>query len=110
MRAGSLIHRVEIQKSVKGARDAHGVKKKTWSVVETIRVGFVPMGGKEAEVARQTTPTLTHVANARYTANLSPSRRLHKLDDGRLFNIEAVLSVNERNREMEVHLKETVEE
>lgn len=107
MRAGSLRHRVELQEPVDSARDAYGSKKPTWNTVfSNIPMEIRPISGKEAEVVRQTHPNVTHFGRVRYSPEFTSLRRLKEGD--RIFEIEAVLNLGERNREMRLELKEAV--
>lgn len=104
MQAGRLRHRVTIQNAVE-ARNAYGEAIKTWSTVATVYASVEPIRGREMFDAEQVQSEVTHRVRLRYRPGLTSQMRL--LFNGRMFEIQTVINVNERNREVQLMCKET---
>lgn len=106
MRAGRLRHRLVI-KSLTETRDADGAISTVWTTtVATIWGRVEPLTGREfSEVAASGAET-THKIRIRHFAGLTRKHRL--LFGSRVFAIESVMDVDERDREMIVMCKEEV--
>lgn len=104
MQAGRLRHRVIIQSAVE-ARNAYGEAIKTWSTVATVYASVEPIRGREMFDAEQVQSEVTHRVRLRYRPGLTSQMRL--LFNARTFEVQTVINVNERNREVQLMCKET---
>lgn len=101
MRAGGLKHRIDIQSPVNGV-DAHGGNTRTWTDFQkdypakrrnlsgTEKRATSAGGGEYAEARVEW--------ELRYLPGLNETMRI--LHDGKVFNIRAVLDIEERHRTM----------
>lgn len=99
MRAGQLKNKVEIQLA-SSTTDNYGEtanKDIDWSTVAVRSVGIEPLSGREATAAKQINPMVTHTIRLRYYSGLSSQHRFKWGD--RIFSIDSVLNVMEKNRE-----------
>jgi SPP1 family predicted phage head-tail adaptor len=103
--AGRLRHRVTIQAPpVEGARDPYGVAPRAdWTDVATIWAEVRPLRGKEAAVvAQQVAASVTHQVRVRYIDGRAITPRHQLLFEGRILNVNAVIDVEERKRELHI--------
>ncbi len=96
MRAGLLKHRVALEK--KSTTTIRGVTTEAWGTEQVLWAQIEPLTGRELERARMVVANATHKVTMRYWPGISSRDRL--VFDNRTFNIEAVLNVDERNREL----------
>ena len=105
MRAGRLRHRVAIQDATE-TRDAHGGVSRAWSTSATVWASVEPLQGRELWLAQQVQAQATVRVRMRYRSGLDSTMRLQLLDgDGnaeKTYNIEAVMDLGERGRELEI--------
>lgn len=107
MEAGKLRHRVTIQQATDG-RDAVGGATLTWSTFQAnFPVAIIPRSGREAEFGGRVSANVSHRIEGRYITGVTPKMRIVKGD--RVFNIESILNVDERNREMHFYCKEVTD-
>lgn len=105
MQAGKLRHRVTIQeKSV--TRDSFGAEVITWVDFAEVWGSVEPLRGREFIEGRQMTASVDHRVRIRQRAGISPEMRVSYA--GRVFEIRAVLHVNEAQREMHLMCQEIV--
>jgi len=99
VRAGELRHRVTIQqKSV--VRDSYGEEDVTWTNVATVWGSVEPLQGREFIEAKQTQAEITTRIRIRYRSSISPEMRV--VWDGHIYDIEAVIDVGGRKRELQL--------
>jgi len=103
MRAGLLRHQVTIQTRT-DIRDGKGTAVETWSDVTTVWGSIEPLQGKEYYDAHRENADITHRARIRYRPGVTRENRL--LYGSRIFDIEAVLNPDERNRELTLLCRE----
>lgn len=103
---GLLRHRVEIQEANE-TQDNSGFPVPSWPAVFTNVKAFVePLSGTELFEARQLHAEVTHRITARYLAGITPK---HRIQWGtRVFDILAVLNLEERSLLLEIMAKERV--
>lgn len=92
---GKLRHRLEIQEGAT-SRNTYGEDTPAWSTVATRFASIEPLTGREAWLAKQVSPDVTHQVTMRHYDGLTPK---HRLQFGtRLFEIESVRNVDELKR------------
>ena len=97
MRAGRLRHRVTIERNTNSTPNDNGQVKPNWQTVYTRWAAIRPLRGKEYEEAHQMKAIETHEITLRYV----PITRKDRIRYGsRIFNIESVINVGERNKEL----------
>ena len=105
MRAGELRHRVTIQqKSV--TRNTFGEEVVTWQDVATVWAAIEPLRGREFFESQQVNAEVTTRIRIRYRPGITPTMRV--VFGNRVFDIQAVINVDERNRELHLMCREEV--
>ncbi len=102
MQAGQLSHSIVLQRRDL-QRDSHGAQVATWSDVAQLRAAITPLTGREVLAAQAFSAQLTHQIVVRYTRCLSDPLELPKLRilfGQRVFNIQAAINDEERNRQI----------
>lgn len=97
--------RIEVQ-SRTTTQNAYGEPVATWSTLATVWARVEPLSGRELWQAAQVRPDVSHKVTMRHYPGLSPKHRL-KLGS-RIFNIDSVLNIEERERLHQVLCKEEV--
>jgi SPP1 family predicted phage head-tail adaptor len=105
LRSGLLRHRLTIEEATDVIGDRGGVSE-TWSTVAQVAASIAPIGGSERFISQQRFPDVSHEIAIRYRAGITPKMRL--TFGARVFDILAVLNVDERNREMRIMAREVV--
>jgi len=105
IRAGELRHRVTIQqKSV--TRNTFGEEIVTWQDVATVWAAIEPLRGREFFESQQVNAEVTTRIRIRYRPGITPTMRV--VYGSRIFDIQAVINVEERNRELHLMCREEV--
>lgn len=107
MRAGLLRHRVTIERAT-AAQDAYGQSIKTWTTAGKRWASIQPVNANERMFARKANEVVSHILQLRWDSDLGVSPTDRVSFDGRTFQIEAVLNLDERRRIMELHCQEVV--
>jgi SPP1 family predicted phage head-tail adaptor len=102
---GKLKHYVNLQSST-NAIDDYGEENKTWSTDESIFAQIQPLRGSELLEYQQINAELTHRIIIRYTSNATPAKRI--LFGSRIFDINVVRNIDEKNEMQELLCKEKV--
>ena len=97
MRAGTLRHRVTIQRD-DGVVGSRGQRVPDWTDVEIVSASIETLNGNEAELAHQLVPTAMHKITVRWNCNVTTRRRFKF--GSRIFHIGHVENVEERNVQM----------
>lgn len=105
MRAGRLRHEITIQEPT-ATQNAVGEETLSWSDYATVRASVEPMSGREYWNSKQVQSEITHEIRIRYYPGVTSEMRVSW--GNRVFEIESVINVNERNREMILMCKEAV--
>jgi SPP1 family predicted phage head-tail adaptor len=92
--AGELRHQVVLQDR-SPAQDSFGGQLQVWTDHITARAAVKPLTGRELEVAQAIASETSHQVTLRYRAGITAAQRL--LYAGRIFNIHAVIDVEERH-------------
>lgn len=103
MRAGRLRKRVSIQQPVQ-AVNAYGERIVTWSTVATVWAAVEPLRGREMFDAEQVQAEISHRVILRYRSGLDSTYRL--LLASRVLQIQTVIDVDERHRELHLMCRE----
>lgn len=97
MRIGTLRHRITIQNKTT-IKDTVGQEKETWVDLATVWASIEPLKGREYFAAHAVNAENTIKIRIRYYPGLKPT---HRIKYGtRIFDIQSVINVDERNIEM----------
>ncbi len=108
VRACDLRHKISIQRANPTADDGGG-HTDPWenpTTVATARACIEPLKGDERLKAMQLEDKVSHKITLRYQAGISAQHRV--LFGGRVFNIRAVVNLEERNRWLQIFAEEGV--
>lgn len=105
MRAGRLRHKIEIQHSVE-TQDSIGAVVNNWQTFTQTRASYEPKTGKEAYAAMQEHAETSAVFRLRFRKGITAKMRL--IYDGRIFDIESVVDMYGRGRELQLMCVENV--
>ena len=75
MHAGELRHRIQLQ-SYTLSQDAFGAPTKAWSTYATVWASVEPLSGREALIAQQANPELSHLVTIRYNSTVNAATRV----------------------------------
>ena len=103
MQAGKLRHKLLLQEATE-TNNGRGEPIPAWSDVTELWGDITPLSGREGLQANQIYASATHRIRIRYRPGVVPKMRF--LKGSREFEIDAVLNVDERNREMVCIAKE----
>lgn len=105
MKPEGLRHRITIQyKTV--TQDAIGNEIETWHTFATVWAAIEPISGREYFAAAQTNAEVNHRIKIRPLPGVNSEMRA--VWDNRIFEIEAVLNIKEKNVEVHLMCKEAV--
>ena len=103
MRAGSLRQRLQLQILTGAVDDGMGGKTGgTWTTSATVWGQIDPQHGTERLQAMQMTAEITHAIVIRYRTGITPKMRMVRVAGGQVFEIQAVLNIEARNRQLEL--------
>ena len=98
MRAGELRRRVSIQQR-DATQDTFGQQATSWTDLYTnVPVAIQALSGRELLAAQAVNSEVSHNINLRYLAGITANMRI--LYGTRIFNITAVMNIDERNKEL----------
>jgi SPP1 family predicted phage head-tail adaptor len=107
MRIGKLRHRIELQtKSEPEGLDGYGEPTESWTTLKTVWASIEPASGKQLFVAQQVQAEVSHVVTIRYYDGFGPTNRVKF--GTRIFSVNFVRNVDERNVYQELYCKEAV--
>ena len=95
IRAGEMRHRVQLQNRVL-TRDAVGGTVETWSTYDTVWSKIVPVSAREIIEGNQTEGRATHRIIIRHNGAMTRKNRI--LFGSRVFHVDSVVNVEERNK------------
>ena len=109
--AGKQRHTITIQRPATTS-DGLGGFEVTWQNVCTVRASVEPLQGREFFAARQMQTVSTVRFRLRWLKGFTDqiSEEMRVLFDGRVFDIQAVINVRERNRELHLMCAEHSED
>ena len=105
MRAGPLRCRVTIEEPVE-TQGSDGSVIQAWETFATAWASIEPLIGKEYFAQQREQATVSHKIRMRHVAGITHKMRIAW--GTRLFEIESVLNVGERNREIVLMCSETL--
>lgn len=103
MNPGELRHRVTIQQPAEN-ESSMGTVVEGWQPYATVWAAVEPLRGREYLQTLETHSELTARIRIRYLAGITPNMRV--LYNNRIFNIVAVIDVDERHRELQLMCSE----
>jgi len=106
MEAGRLRHRITIQ-SRQLIDNSILEKVEQWSDYVTVWASVEPVTGNQFYAAKQLTSGVDGKIIMRYRDGILPTMRV--LYDGRILTIVSLLTVGERNREIQIFYKEALD-
>lgn len=106
MRAGTLRHRVVLERKTGTTQDTNGEHHPVWSTLATLWASVEPVTARESEFAKGFAATVSHTVRLRYRADVGTDDRLRFR--GRYLTINGVVNADERRRELVVYATEVV--
>lgn len=100
MQAGKLRKRIAIVSNKNNQETTYGQNKPDPVTVATVWGSIEPLSGRELMRAQEIVASVTHRVRIRYRSGIEPS--MHVVCHDRTLGIEAVLNLEERNRELEL--------
>lgn len=98
--AGRLRHQITVESAVE-SEDAYGDITSSWSTLYTARASVEPLVGREYYAAQQVNAENNVKFRMRYSATIATTTaKMRVLFDGRYFDIQSVINIEERNKEM----------
>lgn len=103
MDSGQLRHRVTIMSPPDPAGPKNSYNKPTgaWTATGTYWAFVKPLAGRELEVAQQIRGDVSHLVTMRRVGPIAPPQYL--LYKGKRLNIDAVIDVDERGKELHIY-------
>ncbi len=105
MRAGQLRHKIKIQQKTT-TKDSEGIPFETWTDFAAVWAAIEPLQGREFFSAQAVNAQVTTRIRIRYQAGISPTMRVSY--GTRVFDIQAVIDVEERHRELQLMCQEVI--
>lgn len=99
-----LRHRITLQ-TLTTQNDGYGGDAETWNDYKTVWASVEPLSGRELIQAQQTQTQYSHRIRTRFFSDFTEEMRIQY--KSRTFEIESIINVNERNRELEIMCTET---
>ncbi|MED0676983.1 phage head closure protein [Aneurinibacillus thermoaerophilus] len=105
MNIARLNRRIRLQRR-ESAKDDEGIVTEGWADVATVWAAIEPLRGREYFAAATVNAENTVRIRMRYRRGITPDMRV--LYDGRVFEIQSVIDVNEMHREIHLMTQEVV--
>lgn len=105
MRTGKFNTPVDVQQFA-ATPDGQGGNAKAWSTFATVYCEFAMVAGLEHFEGMRLLPKVTHVLHTHWQAGVTAKHRISY--NARLFQIRAVVNVDERNQQMMLQVEEGV--
>jgi SPP1 family predicted phage head-tail adaptor len=106
VKIGKLRHWITIEQVVE-TQDFDGSVIETWSTFAAVQASIEPISGREYFAAQSTQADVTHRISLRYLEGVIPKMRVKY--GLRIFDILSVINVNERNRELQLMCRESID-
>jgi len=101
--SGKYRHRIQLEKPTT-IKNSSGEPIKTWQIVGNRWAGVNPMRSRERFAAQQVNEELTDKVFMRFDSKIDSTYRI--IFRNRTLNIDSIINVEERNRELEIICKE----
>lgn len=108
MTIGKMRTRITIQQKGTPSRDEFRAEVITWATVATVWAEEQPMNGRELVEARQEVGEMWTRFKIRYRSGLNSSMRISKDSGARIFDIQAIQNLKDRNRWLVITCREVV--
>jgi SPP1 family predicted phage head-tail adaptor len=105
MRAGPMRHRITIETPIE-TQSSDGSIRKIWETFTTLWALIEPLAGREYFAAQREQADVSHRIRMRYTGGIDHKMRV--LIGSRIFEIESVINVGERDRELILMCREAI--
>ena len=105
MRAGKLRYKITIQDYTE-SQNSYGEVTKTWEDYATVWASIEPIRGREFWESQQINAEVTAKITIRYLAGVTPKMRVKY--EARIFEIISVINPEERNKDLQLMVKESV--
>jgi SPP1 family predicted phage head-tail adaptor len=106
VKIGKLRHRIAIE-HVAETQAADGSVLENWSEYVFAHASIEPISGREYFAAQTTQADATHRICMRYLAGIEPKMRVKF--GSRIFDILSVINIDERNRELQLMCRESID-
>lgn len=107
MRIGQLREQIALQQNTPTV-DAHGQPIASWATTATVYARLDPLSGREFIEGARRDADITHRITIRYRADITPTTAWRILYGTRVFDIEAVLNLDERDRVWQIMAREVL--
>src|SRR4051794_36700025 len=106
MRAGSLRHRVHLQRNESTVDPVSGKRESQWKTYAVVWAEIKPATGREADLAHTFTSNVPSVIRLRYRADVTAK---HRVQYGcKIYSILSATSPDEMRWETELHVVEVM--
>ena len=106
MNIGALRHRIEIQAHSGTTQNSFGEPVENWTRLLDADASVQPLRGLERYASQQTQSTADTKVTMRYRSGIDTQKRVKF--GARIFDIESVINIDERNQTLELLCKEAV--
>jgi SPP1 family predicted phage head-tail adaptor len=106
VKIGKLRHRITVEETTE-TQEADGSVIENWSAFATAQGSIEPISGREYFAAQTTQAEVTHRISLRYLTGVTPKMRVKY--GSRIFDILSVINVDERNRELQLMCRESID-
>ncbi len=107
MRAGLLRNRIEIQRA-DVRRDANGQPSRLWTTIANVWAAVEPLRGAERFEAHAQHAQISHKVRLRFDPDVAVTTQHRLLFGTRIFHVESVANLFERDRTLELMCREEV--
>lgn len=101
--AGRLNKRVTLERATSTTNE-YGEHVETWQPVGTVWAGIEPVSGREVELAKSFSASVSHKVTIRYQPGLDSTVRVNY--GGRVFSVDAVLDEREAHEKLTLYCTE----
>jgi SPP1 family predicted phage head-tail adaptor len=105
MRAGPMRHRITIESPIE-TQGSDGSIIQTWDVFMTAWASIEPLAGREYFAAEREQADISHRIRMRFAGGITHKMRVSI--GSRMFEIESVINIGERNRELILMCREAI--
>jgi SPP1 family predicted phage head-tail adaptor len=105
MHAGPMRHRITIETPTE-TQGRDGSTVRAWNAFLSTRASIEPLTGREYFAAEREQADVSHRIRMRYTGGIT--HRMRVSFGSRIFEIESVINVGERNRELILICREAI--